>query len=57
MSTEEPEQSQSGYEDSGVAGPGAPTAVSALEGNGITARDIAAVVAQGYNTVESIAYT
>jgi len=31
MTTEEIEESQSGIEDSGVGGPGAPTPLSALE--------------------------
>lgn len=38
-------------------GPGAPTPLASLEGNGISARDIKAVVEAGYNTVESVAYT
>ncbi|KAK5181872.1 RecA recombinase Rhp51 [Cryomyces antarcticus] len=57
MSAED-EQSQSGYEDGGVGGPGAPTPLSALEGvAGLTKRDIQLVVDGGYNTVESVAYT
>ncbi|KAB2569602.1 DNA repair protein rhp51 [Lasiodiplodia theobromae] len=56
MSAEE-DPSQSGYDDS-MAGPGAPTPLSALEGvNGLTARDIKLVVDGGYHTVESVAYT
>ena len=55
--TAEDSQSQSGYED-GVAGPGAPTPLSALEGTaGLTARDIKLVIDGGFNTVESVAYT
>lgn len=38
-------------------GPGAPTPISALEGNGIQPRDIKALIEGGYHTVESIAYT
>ncbi|KAL0637494.1 RecA recombinase Rhp51 [Maublancomyces gigas] len=38
-------------------GPGAPTPLGQLEGNGISARDIKAVIEAGYNTVEAVAYT
>lgn len=50
--------SQSGYDDSNLNGPGAPTPISALEGTaGLTARDIKLIIDGGYNTVESVAYT
>lgn len=56
MSAED-DQSQSGYED-GAAGPGAPTPISALEGqSGLTKRDLQLFIEGGHHTVESIAYT
>ena len=57
MSAED-EQSQSGYEESGAGGPGAPTPLSALEGvAGFTKRDIQLFIDGGYHTVEAVAYT
>ncbi|KAF3121049.1 recombinase rad51 [Orbilia oligospora] len=50
---EEPTQ----YDDQGGSAYGAPTPLSQLEGNGIHARDIKAIVEAGYNTVEAVAYT
>lgn len=51
---EEPTQ----YDDTQlVSGVGAPTPLTQLEGNGIHARDIKAIVEAGYNTVEAVAYT
>ncbi|TLS28534.1 hypothetical protein PpBr36_00403 [Pyricularia pennisetigena] len=45
-------------DESGGAGPGAPTPLTALEGvGGLTKRDIQLVMEGGYNTVESVAYT
>ncbi|KAL7273695.1 RecA recombinase Rhp51 [Rhizina undulata] len=44
-------------EDEAQYAPGAPTPLSQLEGNGISARDIKTIIEAGYNTVESIAYT
>ncbi|KAI9846101.1 MAG: recombinase rad51 [Sclerophora amabilis] len=58
MSHEEVEPSQSGYEEGGLGGPGAPTPLSALEGvAGLSKRDIQLFVDGGFNTVESVAYT
>ncbi|KAG0135372.1 Rad51-domain-containing protein [Tuber indicum] len=60
MSAEEVAQeggSQFDDQSTQIGGPGAPTPLSALEGNGISARDIKAVVEAGYNTVEAVAYT
>ncbi|KAI9711623.1 MAG: RecA recombinase Rhp51 [Candelaria pacifica] len=58
MTTEDAEESQSGYEESNAGGPGAPTPLSALEGvSGLSARDIKLFVDGGYHTVESVAYT
>lgn len=55
--TQEELQSQAGYEDGDLGGPGAPTPLSALENvAGLTARDIKLFVEGGYNTVESVAY-
>ncbi|KAB8339047.1 hypothetical protein FH972_021983 [Carpinus fangiana] len=54
---EEEQQSQVGYEDGEMGGPGAPTPLSALENvAGLTARDIKLFVDGGYNTVEAVAY-
>src|ERR1700743_140504 len=54
MREEEPTQ----YDDTQPAGGlGAPTPLGQLEGNGIHARDIKAIIEAGYNTVESVAYT
>ncbi|RKU42285.1 recombinase rad51 [Coniochaeta pulveracea] len=45
-------------DDGGMAAPGAPTPLTALEGvGGLTKRDIQLIVDGGYNTVESVAYT
>ncbi|KAI9862540.1 MAG: recombinase rad51 [Trichoglossum hirsutum] len=58
MSTEDAEQSQSGYEESGMGGPGAPTPLTALEGvAGLTKRDIQLIIEGGFYTVEAVAYT
>ncbi|EDN06873.1 DNA repair protein RAD51 [Histoplasma mississippiense (nom. inval.)] len=52
------DESQNEYEENGLAGPGAPTPLTALEGvNGLTARDIKLVIDGGYHTIESVAYT
>ncbi|KAK4976613.1 RecA recombinase Rhp51 [Elasticomyces elasticus] len=57
MSTEDA-QSESGHEDGGAGGPGAPTPLAALEGvAGLTKRDIQLFIDGGYYTVEAIAYT
>ncbi|KAF3929349.1 hypothetical protein AA313_de0210287 [Arthrobotrys entomopaga] len=53
MADEEPTQ----YDDQGASAYGAPTPLQQLEGNGITNRDIKAIVEAGYNTVEAVAYT
>ncbi|KAF8474737.1 hypothetical protein BDZ91DRAFT_711606 [Kalaharituber pfeilii] len=55
MSDEQGSQELEGQSQYG--GPGAPTPVAALEGNGIQSRDIKALIEAGFNTVESIAYT
>ncbi|KAH0544098.1 RecA recombinase Rhp51 [Glutinoglossum americanum] len=73
MSTEDAEQSQSGYEESGMGGPGAPTPLAALESRdrapdtifsdasqgvaGLTKRDIQLIIEGGFYTVEAVAYT
>lgn len=59
MSAEEGQQSSQAFDDnaSQYGGPGAPTPLTQLEGNGISARDIKTIIEAGYNTVESIAYT
>jgi len=55
MADEEPTQFD---EAQGAAGGlGAPTPLAQIEGNGIHARDIKAIVEAGYNTVEAVAYT
>ncbi|MCJ1441282.1 MAG: recombinase rad51 [Stictis urceolatum] len=49
--------SQSGYEEGG-GGPGAPTPLTALEGQaGLTKRDISMMMEGGFYTIESVAYT
>ncbi|KAF3939465.1 hypothetical protein ABW19_dt0204627 [Dactylella cylindrospora] len=53
MADEEPTQ----FDDTQFGGIGAPTPLAQLEGNGIHARDIKAIVEAGYNTVEAVAYT
>ncbi|KAI0437824.1 DNA repair protein rhp51 [Xylaria telfairii] len=54
---EEYEEEMNGEEDTGMAGPGAPTPVSALEGlAGLTKRDCQLLMDGGYQTVESVAY-
>ncbi|KAI9782962.1 MAG: recombinase rad51 [Geoglossum umbratile] len=58
MGSEDAEQSQSGYEEGGMGGPGAPTPLAALEGvAGLTKRDIQLIVEGGFYTVEAVAYT
>ncbi|KAI5855952.1 putative DNA repair protein RAD51 [Tricharina praecox] len=58
MSAEDPQEgSQLDDTASQFGGPGAPTPLAQLEGNGISARDIKTIIEAGYNTVESIAYT
>ncbi|KAF3905426.1 hypothetical protein ABW20_dc0101402 [Dactylellina cionopaga] len=53
MADEEPTQ----FDDQAGSAFGAPTPLSQLEGGGIHARDIKAIIEAGYNTVEAVAYT